>query len=322
MTRDRPRLLVTRRLPPAVEARAGRDYDALLNPEDRPLAPEAILAACRGRDALLPTLTDRLDADFIARLPDGIRIVSTFSVGFEHIDLGAAKARGIVVTNTPGVLTEATAEIAFLLLLGAARRAWEGESLLRSGQWSGWTPTQLMGAQLAGKRLGILGMGRIGQAVARRARAFGMEIHYHNRRRLSADLEEGAVFHADPEALLRESDFLTLHCPLTPETRKFLDARRLALLPPGAIVVNTARGPVVDDRALIEALKSGRVAAAGLDVYDGEPALDPGYLDLPNAFLLPHLGSATVETRNAMGFKALDNLDAFFAGREPPDRVA
>lgn len=322
MTKDRPRLLVTRRLPPAVETRAGRDYEALLNPEDRPLSAQAIVEACQGRSALMPTLTDRLDADLIGRLPDSIKIIATFSVGFEHVDLAAARARGIVVANTPGVLTEATAEITFLLLLGAARRAWEGEALLRSGKWTGWTPTQLMGVQLTAKRLGILGMGRIGQAVARRARAFGMEIHYHNRRRLDAEVEEGAVYHAEPEDLLTKSDFLSLHCPLTPETRKFLDARRLALLPRGAVVVNTARGPVVDDGALIAALKSGHVAAAGLDVYDGEPALDPGYLDLPNAFLLPHLGSATVETRNAMGFKALDNLDAFFAGREPPDRVA
>ncbi|MEO5335268.1 MAG: D-glycerate dehydrogenase [Magnetospirillum sp. WYHS-4] len=318
----KPRLLVTRRLPAAVEARASRDYDVRLNADDRPMPADEIVAASMGRDGLIPTLTDRLDAALIGRLPDSVRIVSTFSVGFEHIDLEAARARGIVVTNTPGVLTEATAEIAFLLLLGAARRAWEGESLLRAGAWTGWTPTQLLGTQLTGKRLGILGMGRIGQAVAARGRAFAMTIHYHNRNRLPPDREAGAVFHADPEGLLKVSDFLSLHCPLTPETRHFLDARRLALLPEGAVVVNTARGPVVDDAALVAALRTGRVAAAGLDVYEGEPALHPGYRDRPNAFLLPHLGSATVETRNAMGFKALDNLDAFFAGRPCPDRVA
>jgi glyoxylate reductase len=209
-----------------------------------------------------------------------------------------------------------------LVLLGAARRATEGQQMVRENKWVGWNPNQLLGVQVSGKKLGILGMGRIGRAVARRARGFDMEIHYHNRSRLDPDLEQGASYHADPEALLGESEFLSINCPASPEMHHFLDARRIALLPERAIVANTARGPLVDDEALIAALKSGRIAAAGLDVFEGEPKIHPGYRDLPNTFLLPHMGSATLETRNAMGFKCLDNLDAFFAGQEPPDRVA
>ncbi|MBP2314057.1 2-hydroxyacid dehydrogenase [Azospirillum soli] len=318
---SRPVLVLTRHLPDAVEARAARDYDARLNPEDKALSGTDIAARAQGADGVLCSAGDRLDADAIKALPDSVRILATFSVGTDHIDLNAAKARGLVVTNTPDVLTDATADIALLLMLGAARRASEGERMIRAGAWTGWTPTQLLGTHLGGKRLGIIGMGRIGQAVARRARAFGMTIHYSNRKRLPAELEEGAVFHADPEAMLAVSDVLSLHFPATPETRHWLNAARIEKLPPGAVVVNTARGTVVDDEALIAALKTGRIAAAGLDVFENEPNLHPGYRGLENAFLLPHLGSATVETRNAMGFKALDNLDAFFAGAEPPDRV-
>jgi glyoxylate reductase len=259
--------------------------------------------------------------DVIAALPDRVAVIATFSVGYEHIDLAAAEARGILVTNTPGVLTEATADIALLLLLGAARRASEGERMMRAGTWTGWTPTQLMGTHLHGKRLGILGMGRIGQALARRARALGMEIHYHNRSELDPAEAGEARYHPRAEDLLTQSDALSLHFPATPQTIKFLNAKRLALLPKGAIVVNTARGAVVDDEALVAALQSGQVAAAGLDVYDGEPKAHPAYATLPNTFLLPHLGSATVETREAMGFKALDNLDAHFGGRIPPNRI-
>ena len=318
---SRPVLVLTRRLPDAVEARAARDYDARLNPEDKALSGTDIAARAQGADGVLCSAGDRLDADAIKALPDSVRVLATFSVGTDHIDLSAAKARGLVVTNTPDVLTDATADIALLLMLGAARRASEGERMIRADAWTGWTPTQLLGIHLGGKRLGIIGMGRIGQAVARRARAFGMTIHYSNRKRLPAELEQGAIFHADPEAMLAVSDVLSLHFPATPETRHWLNAARIERLPPRAVVVNTARGSVVDDEALIAALKSGRIAAAGLDVFENEPNLHPGYRGLENAFLLPHLGSATVETRNAMGFKALDNLDAFFAGAEPPDRV-
>ena len=314
-------VVLTRRLPPEVEARAARDYTVRDNPDDRPLDPPALLARAAGADGLLVCPADRLPAGLIAALPGSVRVIATFSVGTDHIDLAAAAARGITVTNTPDVLTEATAEIALLLMLAAARRGGEGERLVRAGAWSGWAPTQLLGLQLTGRRLGILGMGRIGQAVARRARAFGMAIHYSNRRRLPPELELGATFHADPEALPAQSDFLSLHCPATPETRHWLDAGCIARLPANAVVVNTARGNVVDDRALIAALREGRVFAAGLDVYENEPALCADYLDLPNVVLLPHLGSATIATRNAMGFRALDNLDSFFAGEQPPDRV-
>jgi lactate dehydrogenase-like 2-hydroxyacid dehydrogenase len=318
----RPKILVTRRLPQPVEARAAAHYEARLNPEDRPPAAAEIPALAAGMDAILCTITDRISAEVIRALPASVRILATFSVGFEHIDLAAAKARGLAVTNTPGALTEATADIALLLLLGAARRAWEGERMLRQSQWQGWAPTQLMGADLTGKRLGIVGMGRIGQAVARRAQAFGMEIHYTGRaqRDLAPDL--AARFHAHDSDMLPLCQFLSLHMASNAETRRWLNAERIARLPKGAIIVNTARGDVVDDEALIAALTSRHLAAAGLDVFAGEPNLDQRYLALDNTMLLPHLGSATFETRCAMGMKALDNLDAFFAGKEPPDRVA
>ncbi len=316
----KPTILVTRRLPPAVEARAARDYDARLNADDRVYGAD-LPALVEGCEALLICSSEKMTQAMIAALPKSIRAIATFSVGYEHIDVAAAKARGIVVTNTPDVLTDATAEIAMLLLLAAARRAREGLTLVAENQWNKWYTTMLLGRQLSGKRLGILGLGRIGRALATRASGFGMEIHYHNRARLSPDLEQGAVFHPDPEALLRVSQFFSLNCPSTPEMRHFLNAERLGLLPEGAVVVNTARGDLVDDQALIEALRSGRVFAAGLDVFAGEPAIEPAYRKLDNAFLLPHLGSATAETRDAMGFCALDNLDALFAGKRPPNAL-
>jgi len=319
---EKPLLLVTRKLPDAVEARAQRDYRARLNPTDALPDGAELIAKAQGCDGVLCTSTDRLDGAAIARLPASVRILATFSAGYEHIDLAAARRRGIAVTNTPDVLTEATADVALLLILGAARRASEGERLIRANAWTGWTPTQLLGIHVTGKRLGVLGMGRIGRAVAARARACGMVVHYHNRTRLPPELEEGASFHATPEALLAVSDILSIHCPLTAATRHFIDERRIGLLPLGAVIVNTARGAIVKDDDLIAALKTGRVAAAGLDVFDGEPNLNPGYRTLANTFLLPHLGSATRETREAMGFRALDNLDAFFAGRDPPNRLA
>ncbi|UEM05123.1 D-glycerate dehydrogenase [Skermanella rosea] len=317
----RPVLLLTRRYPDAVMARAGRDYRILPNEDDHPYGVEEMARRADGADALLVCAVDPVPAALIRALPDSVRMIATFSVGTDHIDLAAAKERGIAVSNTPGVLTDATADIAFLLLLGAARRAAEGERMIREGRWDGWAPTQLIGTHVTGKRLAILGMGRIGQAMARRARGFDMEIHYHNRRRLPAAEEAGAVYHADADEMLSVADFLSIHSPATPETRHWLNAERIARLPDGAVVVNTARGTLVDDEALIAALRSGKLAAAGLDVFENEPKLHPGYAGLPNTFLLPHMGSATDRTRDAMGFTALDNLDAFFAGKEPPNRV-
>jgi len=255
-------------------------------------------------------------------LPDRVRAIANFSVGYDHVDVQAAKARGIVVTNTPEVLSDATAELTMMLMLGAARRASEGERLVRTRAWKDWSPAFMVGTQVTGKRLGILGFGRIGQVVARRARGFDMEIHYHDVRRMSQEIENGAIFHSTPEELMPHCDFLTLHCVSTPETFRLLNARRIALLPDGAIVINASRGAVVDDDALIGALKSGKLMAAGLDVYTNEPDIHPEYRELPNVFLMPHIASATKETRDAMGFRALDNLDAIFAGREPRDRVA
>jgi len=315
------KLVVARKLPAAVEARIAESYAATLNDGDALLAPDEIVARCDGDDALLVTPTEQCTADLIARLPQTVRIIATFSVGYDHVDVAAASARDIAVTNTPDVLTDATADVAMLLLLGAARGAGWGERMIRSASWGAWAPTGPLGIDVTGKRLGILGMGRIGRAVARRARAFDMEIHYHNRSRLPAALEQGARFHDSPESLFAVSEFLSINCASTAETRGLIDARRIAALPDGAVVVNTARGDIVDDDALIAALRSGKLFAAGLDVYRGEPDIDPRYRTLENTFLLPHLGSATAETREAMGMRALDNLDVFFAGRRPPDRI-
>lgn len=317
-----PRLLITRPMPDAVLARAKVSYAVTDNQENADWAQHDLAARASSAEAIMTAPGAALDKTVIEALPPAVRMVATFSVGYDHIDLDAAKARGLVITNTPDVLTDATADITLLCMLGAARRAWEAQDMLRRSDWSGWTPVQLMGTHLGGRRLGILGMGRIGRAVAARARAFGMTIHYHNRSRLSPELEEGAVFHDSAEDLLTVSDFISLNAPATPETENFLNAERIERLPEGAIVVNTARGNLVDDKALIAALRSGRVRAAGLDVFRGEPNVDPEYFTLKNAYLLPHLGSATVETRNAMGFCCLDNLDAFFAGKEPPNRIA
>ncbi len=318
----KPVVLVTRKLPSAVEDRLRRDYLPRLNSDDRLYSSEELIENAAGADAILPCHTERFPAQVIERLPESVRIVANYSVGYDHVDTEAAKRRNLVVTNTPDVLSDATAEVAVMLMLGAARRAGEGERLVRTRTWRDWSPSFMVGTQVTGKRLGIVGLGRVGRITARRARGFEMTIHYHNRKPLSPDLEEGAVFHPTPEDLMPHCDFLALHCTSTPETYRLLNAERIALLPEGAIVVNVSRGTVVDDDALIKALKSGKVAAAGLDVYNNEPNVNPGYLDLPNTFLMPHIGSATKETRDAMGFRALDNLDAFFAGREPRDRVA
>lgn len=321
MADERPRILATRTFPPAVEARLKRDYRARLNPDDTIHSTDALLDLANGMDGLLVASSERLIAEVIDRLPPSVGIVATFSVGYEHIDIAAAKARGLVVSNTPDVLTDATADIAMLCLLGATRRAGEGERLIRDDAWRGWHATMLLGLHVGGKRLGILGMGRIGRALARRARGFGMEIHYHNRNRLSPELEADAIYHETAEGLLGVSQFLSINSPSSAETHKFLNADRIALLPDRAVVVNSARGDIVDDEALIAALRSGKIAAAGLDVFAGEPAIHPAYRALDNTFLLPHLGSATVETRDAMGFCCLDNLDAHFAGKPCPTEL-
>ncbi|MDE0241524.1 MAG: D-glycerate dehydrogenase [bacterium] len=318
----RPSVYVTRRLPDAVEDRLKRDYRPILNAEDHLPSADEVVDGCREADALVPCPTDRITSDVISRLADGIKVIASFSVGYEHIDIDAAARRGIVVTNTPDVLTDATADIAMLLILGAARRVHEGQRMIYEKTWGAWAPTAMRGVHITGARLGILGMGRIGQALARRVAGFGMEVHYHNRSRLAGELEAGARFHDSLESLLAVSDILSIHCPSTPDTLRIINEESLRLLPDGAIVVNTARGNVVDDDALIAALSRGKLFSAGLDVFDGEPDIHPGYRGLDNVFLLPHLGSATMPTRDAMGFRALDNLDAFFGGREPPDRVA
>jgi len=315
---DKPFLFVTRRLTANVEARLTRDYRVRWNEDDRPLDADDLVRGAADADAVVCCLTEKFTAEVIARLPASVRLLSTVSVGTDHIDLGAARERGLTVTSTPGAVTEPTAEITLLLLLAAARRASEGAAAIREERWTGWSPTWLLGRSVAGKRLGIVGLGRIGQAVAQRARAFGMEIHYFNRRRLSVADEAGAIFHPSLESLLPVCDFLSLHAP---GGQRVLDAAAIARLPRGAIVVNTARGDLVDDDALIAALRDGRLGAAGLDVFAGEPRIHPGYRELPNVFLLPHMGTSTVEARDAMGHLALDNVDAALAGRRPPGLV-
>lgn len=319
---DKPVLWITRKLSDATEARAARDYDVILNPEDRVFSRDEIVEMSARVDAILPCHSEHFDAETVARLDRRVKIIANHSVGTDHCDLDALKARGIVVTNTPDVLSKATAEIALLLMLAAARRAGEGDRLVRAGAWDSWSPSFMVGTQMTDKRLGIIGMGRVGQAFAKLVEGFDMEIHYSNRRRLPPEQERGAIYHETVEDLLPHCDFVSLHCPATPETENLMNAERLALLPDGAILVNTARGKLVDEDALIAALKSRKLAAAGLDVFKTEPGGNPAFAALDNIFMLPHIGSATRETRDAMGFRALDNLDAFFAGNAPRDRVA
>ncbi len=318
----KPVILVTRKLPDAVEDRLRRDYDPILNPDDILYSSDEIIERAKGADAILPCHTEQFTAGVIARLPDSVRVIANFSVGYDHVDTEAARARGLIVTNTPEVLSDATAELTMMLMLGAARRAYEGERLVRTREWKDWSPSFMVGTQVTGKRLGILGFGRVGRVVARRARGFDMEVHYNDVQQMSPELEEGAIYHETPEDLMPHCDFLTLHTVASPQTIKLLNAERIARLPDGAIVVNASRGVVIDDDALIAALKSGKLAAAGLDVFNDEPDINPQYRQLSNVFLMPHIGSATKETRDAMGFRALDNLDAVFDGKEPRDRVA
>ena len=317
----KPILVVTRRLPEAIEARASRDYEARLSADDSRVTGAEILARSEGASAILCCPAERLDAETIAKLPKSVKVLGTFSVGFDHIDIAAARARGLPVVNTPDVLSVATAECAMLLILASARRAGEGERLVRSRTWDGWAPTQLMGTLVSGRRLGIFGMGRIGRELARMAAGFEMQVHYRDQQRLPVELERGAVFHESDDGFLACCDVLSLNAPGGEGTRHWLNAERIAKLPRGAIVANAARGTLIDDAALIAALRSGQVAAAGLDVYNGEPKLDSGYFELENVVLLPHLGSATTSTRDAMGHLVLDGIDAVLAGKRPSNQV-
>ncbi len=316
---SKPVLLVTRRLPPDVEARAAAEFNARLTISDVPIAN--VVERAQGADAILTCPGDRLDAGLIAALPASVKVIGTFSVGFDHIDVPAAAARGIAVCNTPDVLSVTTAETALLLMLAAARRAGEGERIIRAGRWSGWAPTQLLGVGVVGRRLGIFGMGRVGLELARLARGIGMTIHYRDVTRLPPDLEGDAVYHASDAEFLAVCDVLSLNTPGGEATHHWLNASRIALLPRGAVVVNAARGTLVDDAALIAALHSGHIAAAGLDVFEGEPKLHLGYLSVENVVLLPHLGSATAATRSAMGFLVLDGIAAVLAGQSPANLV-
>jgi glyoxylate reductase len=314
---------VTRALPQAIEARMAELFDAVLNVDDRPMDREQLAAAMADADVFVPTVTDRIDAELIAAAPDRLRLIANYGAGFGHIDLKAARERGITVTNTPGVLTEDTADMAMALILAAPRRLIEGDKLVRSGEWTGWRPTGMRGHRIGGKKLGILGMGRIGQAVAQRARAFGLQIHYHNRHRIPevAEAQLGATWHADLDAMLAAVDILTIHTPHTENTGGLIDARRLDLLGPQGWLINTARGEIVDPEALVTALTGGRIAGAGLDVYVNEPAVDPRLIALDNVVLLPHLGSATFEGREAMGLKVIANIRSWVDGHRPPDQV-
>jgi lactate dehydrogenase-like 2-hydroxyacid dehydrogenase len=318
-------VVVTRRLPEPVQQALAREFDARLNPDDRPLSADGLREALGSADALLTTVTDKVTADVLAAEPRRAGLVANFGVGFNNIDVEAAKVRGIAVSNTPDVLTDATADLAMTLLLMVARRTGEGERHLRGGQWTGWRPTHMLGTHVTGKTLGLVGMGRIARAVAQRAHhGFGMRIIYHDPFPPPPDVARGlgAEQRQTLDEVLREADFVSLHCPATPETRHLLDRDRLALMRPEAFLINTARGDVVDEAALVETLASKRIAGAGLDVFEREPQVTQALTAMDNVVLLPHLGSATTETRVAMGMRAFENLQLFFSGKPLRDRVA
>jgi lactate dehydrogenase-like 2-hydroxyacid dehydrogenase len=317
----KPNLAITRVLVDPVLERASRDYEVWLNRDDHILTAEELIARSAESDALMICHSEILSADVVRALSPRLKIVANYSVGVDHCDLDALKRRGIVVTNTPDVLSAATAEIAMLLLLGASRRAYEGDRMLRDGTWTHWAPTAMNGIQVTGKRLGIVGMGRVGQMVAKRARGFEMQIHYFNRSPLPDALAQGAQYHDSLKSLFESVDMISLNCPATPESENLINAESIGWMRPGVVFVNTARGRLVDEDALIDALSCGQIAAAGLDVFHTEPGGNPQFAALPNVLMLPHLGSSTHETRKAMGDRALDNLDAFFAGREPRDQL-
>jgi len=322
---SKPKVIVTRSWPREVEARLQELFDVTLNVEDKPMDQAALHQAFRDYDAVFPTVTDRIDAEVMSAEPLRARLIGNFGVGFNNIDVAAAKARGLVVTNTPEVLTEATADLAMTLLLMTARRAGEGERHVRSKSWSGWRPTHMMGTQVTGKTLGLIGLGRIGRAMAKRARhGFDMRVLFFDPYPPPPEALQslGAERRDSIESVLAESDFVSLHCPATPENQNLMNAARFAAMKDDAILINTARGDVVDEAALVKALADGQIAGAGLDVFAKEPAVTPALLEMENVVLLPHLGSATRETRAAMGFRVIENAEAFFAGKEPRDRVA
>tara|TARA_R110002033_G_scaffold42421_3_gene83418 strand:+ start:66909 stop:67907 length:999 start_codon:yes stop_codon:yes gene_type:complete len=318
-----PRVIITRELSDAVQQRMCELFDAVPNYADTPFSRDDLIAAMADCDVLVPTVTDHIDAEMIANAPDRLRLIASFGAGVDHIDLAAARAKKILVTNTPGVFTEDTTDMTMALILSAPRRLSDGEKLIRSGQWEGWKPSGMLGHCIGGKKLGIIGMGRIGQAVARRASGFGLSIFYHNRRQLPPAVEESlrASFVADLDELIRECDIITLHCPHTAETHEMINAERIGMMNPSTYLINSARGDLVDEDALIEALQNERIGGAGLDVYQNEPAIDPRFLTLKNTVLLPHMGSATFEGREASGERVITNIRVWADGHRPPDQV-
>ena len=318
-----PKVHVTRRLLPSVEARMSELFEVVLNSEDRPLSRAELIAAMQNADVIVPTVTDKIDSEMLIEAGDRLGLIANFGAGTEHLDLAAARACKVVVTNTPGVFTDDTADLAMMLILSVPRRLGEGSRLIRDGQWTGWTPTAMLGHCIGGKRLGIVGMGRIGQAVAHRARAFGMDVVYHNRHRLPLSIESmfAARYEPDLEVLIAESDIITLHCPAGVATHHLINAQRLAAMKPGAFLINTARGDLIDEAALIAALTSGEISGAGLDVFAFEPKVDPRLIALPNVITLPHLGSATIEGRAQAGEKVIANIRYWADGHRPPDQV-
>jgi glyoxylate reductase len=323
MATKKPLVIVTRKLPDAIETRMMELFNTRLNHDDHPFTQAELIEAVIAADVLVPTVTDRIDSRVLAQANPNLRLIASFGTGVDHIDLATARQRGITVTSTPGVLTEDTADMTMALILGTARRLSEGERVIRSGKWAGWSPTWMLGHRIWGKRLGIIGMGRIGQAVARRAKAFGLSIHYHNRNRVHEQVEAEleATYWESLDQMLARMDIVSVNCPHTPATYHLLSARRLKQLPAHAIVVNTARGEVIDENALTRMLVAGELAGAGLDVFEHEPAVNPKLLELDNVVLLPHMGSATIEGRLDMGEKVLINIKTFVDGHRPPDRV-
>ena len=321
--RSKPRVIITRELSDANQDRMCELFDAVPNHADRPFSRDDLIAAMADCDVLVPTVTDHIDAEMIEQAPDRLRLIASFGAGVDHIDLAAARAKKILVTNTPGVFTEDTADMTMALILSVPRRLSECEKLMRSGQWEGWKPSGMLGHCIGGKRLGIVGMGRIGQAVARRASGFGLSIVYHNRRQLPPAVEETlrATYVADLDDLIRECDIITLHCPHTAETHEMINAERIGRMKPSTYLINTARGDLVDENALIEALQEERIGGAGLDVYQNEPDIDPRLLKLKNTVLLPHMGSATFEGREASGERVITNIRVWADGHRPPDQV-